>query len=143
MRAFDLIGGAKVCRSAADAKEHRFLRSTDRITMNQDRLLHDAIQLAKEQLTQAQRHTEQAILLPGALGFEHISQHISALQNDAKLSPHQVFVLETLAQVLCGGDSKTPRATSGDEIRRLEVTHVMRLFRTEETQQRIKGRYAK
>jgi len=38
-RAFDLIGFAKISESAAQAREMGFLRSSDAISMNRERLL--------------------------------------------------------------------------------------------------------
>src|SRR4030095_13771732 len=40
--AFEAISLAKVAKSAAEAKEFKFLRPTDGISMNRDRLLADA-----------------------------------------------------------------------------------------------------
>ena len=42
MKAFQTIGLAKTSTSAPEAREIGFLRSEDGITMNKDRLLHDA-----------------------------------------------------------------------------------------------------
>ena len=42
IKAFELIGMAKVSTSAQEAKEYGYLNSTDGITMNRDRLLYDA-----------------------------------------------------------------------------------------------------
>src|SRR3546814_3220593 len=52
--AFETIGLAKVAKSAFEAKELGFLRATDQVTFNRERLLADAKQRSEEHTSELQ-----------------------------------------------------------------------------------------
>lgn len=138
--AFELIGHAKVCRSAAEARRHHYLRDSDRITMNLDRLLPDAIALA-ESLLQADASAlspdAEPLRLPGGEGLVSLSAEIDRLQTSAAIDAHQARILKELAAVLCGGDGRIEGPVPPARVRELEIEHVLRLFATDATQKRI------
>ena len=90
--AFETISLAKVAKSAAEAKELKFLRPTDGITMNRDRLLADAKARALKMLADGYKPPEPVELrLPGptgTTGAEPGGRMASRLQG--KALPHDV-----------------------------------------------------
>jgi 3-hydroxyacyl-CoA dehydrogenase len=136
--AFGTIGLAKTAKSAFEAKELGFLRPSDRLTFNRDRLLADAKNRALE-LAENYRPPEPVqLLLPGPSGKAALLLTAKELRAQGKLSPHDEFIAALLADVLSGGPDADPgRPVAEDEILRLERQAVLRLLRTEESAARI------
>ena len=67
-QAFETIGMAKVAKSAFEAKDMLFLRATDGITMNRDRLLADAKARALAMVEGYQPAEPKPLRLPGPSG---------------------------------------------------------------------------
>jgi 3-hydroxyacyl-CoA dehydrogenase len=90
-KAFETIAMAKVAKSAQEAKELRYLKKTDGITMNRDRLLFDAkqkaIELAKDY--KAPEMVEE-IRLPGASGKMALDMAVADLRKSGKATPYDV-----------------------------------------------------
>jgi 3-hydroxyacyl-CoA dehydrogenase len=121
MKAFENIGTAQVAKSAAQARDLGYLRPTDRITMNRDRLLADAkarlLELA-EDYTPPEPHTYH---LPGPSGRLALEMALNDLALTGKATPHDVVVVTELAKVLTGGDDADIMVeTTEDEILALE-----------------------
>ena len=121
MKAFENIGTAQVAKSAAQARDLGYLRPTDRITMNRDRLLAEAkarlLELA-EDYTPPEPHTYH---LPGPSGRLALEMALNDLALTGKATPHDVVVVTELAKVLTGGDDADIMVeTTEDEILALE-----------------------
>src|SRR5690606_20127881 len=126
-QAFEVIGMAQVAKSAADAKAIGYLRPSDGITMNRDRLLFDAkqraLELAKDYKAPEKRED---IRLPGPSGKMALDMAVSDLRKSGKATPYDVVVSEHLAVVLSGGkDADWTRPKSEDDLLKLERDQFM------------------
>ncbi len=138
-KAFETIGTAKVAKSAAEAKDLLYLRATDGITMNRDRLLFDA---KKKALALAENYTApkpvEDIRLPGPSGKLALNLAVADLRKSGKATPYDVFVSDLLANVLSGGpkaDWTTPMKE--DDILALERAEFVKLVKNPGTMARI------
>ncbi|HKC75686.1 MAG TPA: enoyl-CoA hydratase-related protein, partial [Chloroflexota bacterium] len=104
-RAFETIAYATVSTSAAEARRLGYLRTTDGVTLDRERLLYDAkadaLALAEGGYTPPVPAT---IRLPGAGGRLALEQQIEVLRQAGKISAHDAVVAARLAYVLTGGD---------------------------------------
>jgi 3-hydroxyacyl-CoA dehydrogenase len=138
-KAFETIGLAKVAKSAQEAKELKYLKKTDGITMNQDRLLFDAKQKAIE-LAKDYKAPEPVmdIRLPGPTGKLALDLAVSDMRKNGKATPYDVVVSAAVAKVLSGGDKADwTKPVSEEDLYRLEREEFMKLVRYEGTQKRI------
>ena len=138
-KAFETIAVATVAKSAQEAKEYRFLKKTDGITMNRDRLLFDAKQKALE-LAKDYKAPEKVedIRLPGPSGRYALDMAVADLRKSGKATPYDVVVSGALARVLTGGDKGDwTKPMTEDDIYKLEAREFMALVRHEGTQKRI------
>jgi 3-hydroxyacyl-CoA dehydrogenase len=138
-KAFETIAMAKVAKSAQEAKELRYLKKTDGITMNRDRLLFDAKQkalaLAKDYKA-PEPVTE--IRLPGPSGRMALDMAVSDLRKSGKATPYDVVVSGAVARVLSGGEKADWTKPMGEEdLYRLEREEFMKLVKNEGTLARI------
>jgi 3-hydroxyacyl-CoA dehydrogenase len=134
---FETISLAKVAKSAFDARDLMYLRETDGITMNRDRLLFDAKQRVLE-LTKDYKPPEPLVLnLPGPTGRAALGLAIEGFRLVGKALPHDVTVSKALAAVLCGGERDMTTPTTEAQILELEKREFMRLVHTDETVARI------
>lgn len=137
-QAFESIGTAKVAKSAADAKDIGYLRESDGITMNRDRLLFDAKQKAIELSKDYKAPEPKSVPLPGPSGKYALELAVSDLRKTGKATPYDVVVCDALADVLTGGPDADPTVpTDEDTILQLERESFMRLVRNNGTAARI------
>lgn len=138
-KAFETIALAKVAKSAQEAKEIKYLRDTDGITMNRDRLLYDAKQKALE-LAKGYKAPEpvEAIRLPGASGKLALELAVSDLRKSGKATPYDVPVSLAVANVLTGGEKGDwTNPLHEDDMYKLEREEFMKLIKNEGTQMRV------
>jgi 3-hydroxyacyl-CoA dehydrogenase len=136
-QAFETIGLAKVSKSAAEARELGFLRSTDAITMNRDRLLGDARRRALD-LADGYRPPEQReLVLPGPSGAAALRLAVQGMALTGQATPQDVVVTDQLARVLTGGDTDPVAAVPEQALFDLERAAVSALLRTEGTLDRM------
>lgn len=135
-RAFKLISMATTSTSAAEARKLGFLAQGDRITMNRDRLLHDAKQrvLALVEDHVAVQPGSVRVLGKEALGNLHYG--VWAMREAHYITDHEVTIGRKLAYVLAGGDGP-PRDVSEQDLLDLEREAFLSLLGTRETQERI------
>ncbi len=119
-RAFERIGMAKVATSAEEARAWGFLRPQDRVTMNPDRLLHDAKALALGLSSAGWAPPRQrTVKVPGPTGRAAIELFLYQMHEGGYATDHDVVVGRKLAGVLTGGD--VPWATVVGEQHLLDV----------------------
>ena len=136
-KVFETLSVAKVAKSAFDARDLMYLRESDGITMNRDRLLFDAKQRVLE-LAKDYKPPEPLVLnLPGPTGRAALGLAIETFRLAGKALPHDVTVSKSLASILCGGEHDFTTATTESQILDLEFREFMKLIRTPETQARI------
>jgi 3-hydroxyacyl-CoA dehydrogenase len=136
--AFETIGLARMARSAFEAKELGFLRPTDGITFNRDRLLVDAKTRALELAKGYRPPDPVGLTLPGPAGKAALGLALRDLRAKGSVTGHDEAVAGALAEVLTGGTEADPiEPVSEDEVLRLERAAIMQLVKTEATLARI------
>jgi 3-hydroxyacyl-CoA dehydrogenase len=135
--AFEQISSAKISRSAADAKEQKYMRDTDRVTMNRDRLLADAKATALSLVKNYKPPKPVELKLSGRSGELVLQKLIQADAETGKVLPHDLTVFNQLAKVLSGGAADEGELTSEDQIMALEHAAFMALMKTPRTLARI------
>jgi 3-hydroxyacyl-CoA dehydrogenase len=134
---FETVSIAKVAKSAFDAQDLMYLRPTDGITMNRDRLLFDAKQRVLEMAKDYKPPEPWLLNLPGPTGRAALGLAIEGFRLLGKALPHDVTVSKALASVLCGGDHDLTAQTTEAQILELERREFMKLVHTPETVARI------
>jgi 3-hydroxyacyl-CoA dehydrogenase len=132
-KAFEIISTAKVSRSAAQAVELGFLRPTDGITMNRDRLLYDAKQRVLALAQDYRPPAPAAFRLPGESGRVALDMAVDAYAAQGKATRHDVVVSKALARVLSGGEADWLDTLGEDDVTRLERAVFMELVRHPDT----------
>ncbi len=135
--AFETIALAKVSESAELAKDLNILNSKSRISMNRDRLLQDAKNLALELAEGYTPPEAKTIKLAGKSGRIALDMAVKGMAAMGKVTPHDQTVVGHLAQVLTGGDFDSTRELTEQDILDLEHEHFMQLVRLTPTLDRI------
>jgi 3-hydroxyacyl-CoA dehydrogenase len=135
---FEQIGFGKVSTSAAEARQFRFLRDGDGVSMNPERLIDDAKQLA---LSLVPSHAPGAprtdIEVSGDEGFALMKMGVWMAQKGGYISAHDALIGEKLAYVLSGGRLTGTPKVSEQHLLDLEREAFLSLCGRAETQQRI------
>ncbi|HEY8964123.1 MAG TPA: enoyl-CoA hydratase-related protein, partial [Alphaproteobacteria bacterium] len=137
-QAFETIGLARVAKSADDARDVGYLKATDGITMNRDRLLYDAKQAALKLSINYKVPEPVAVPLPGPSGKYALELAVADLSKSGKATPYDVVVCDALSDVLSGGpDADITVPVTEDRLLELEREHFMTLVKNEGTMARI------
>ncbi|WPP02904.1 3-hydroxyacyl-CoA dehydrogenase/enoyl-CoA hydratase family protein [Methylocella tundrae] len=136
-RVFEIIGMASVAKSAAEAKEFLYLKSTDGVTMNRYRLLADAKAKALKLAAGYAPPAPQTLNLPGRSAKAALKMAVESLARLGKATRHDVVISTALADVLSGGDTDTMLPADEDAMLKLERANFMRLIRHPDTLARI------
>jgi 3-hydroxyacyl-CoA dehydrogenase len=134
---FETVSVAKVAKSAAEARDLLYLRPTDQITMNRDRLLFDAKERVLELAKDYRPPEPWQMNLPGPSGRAALSLAVEGFRMLGKALPHDVTVSKALASVLCGGVKDFTSPTTEAQILEMEKREFMKLVHTPETIARI------
>jgi 3-hydroxyacyl-CoA dehydrogenase len=140
--AFEILAVGTVSTSAAEARGLGFLRKTDGITLDRERLLADAradaLALAERKDRGEWRPPEPPTFrLPGAGGRLVLEQVADNLRLQGKASEHDALVAGKLAYVLTGGDCSPLDVLTEQQILDLERETFLSLCGTVKTQQRM------
>ncbi|WP_238122886.1 MULTISPECIES: 3-hydroxyacyl-CoA dehydrogenase/enoyl-CoA hydratase family protein [unclassified Xanthobacter] len=136
-KVFETVSTATVAKSAAEAKELKFLRESDGITMNRDRLLADAKARA---LAMAETYAPPKpidLTLPGPSGKVAMEMAVEGFARRGMATRHDKVVSAALAEVLTGGDADHIEPVSQARLLELEREGFMKLIRTNATLDRI------
>ncbi|MER2520927.1 MAG: 3-hydroxyacyl-CoA dehydrogenase NAD-binding domain-containing protein [Bdellovibrionales bacterium] len=135
---FETLSMAKVSTSAQEGQDMGFLRASDGITMNRDRLLFDAKQRALDLAKDYKPPEPWSFNLPGATGRAALNLAIEGFRLLGKAQPHDVTVAKALANVVCGsGELKIAEMTAESQMLEFERREFMKLIQTPETIARI------
>ncbi|MFZ0630996.1 MAG: 3-hydroxyacyl-CoA dehydrogenase NAD-binding domain-containing protein [Acidobacteriaceae bacterium] len=136
---FENIALAKVSTSACEARDLHLLRPSDRITMNRDRVLHDAklqaLTLAETGYVAPLPRTD--VPAPGDSVLAALKLGVHMLREGELASDHDVVVTTHLAEVLCGGAVTPGTPISEQYLLDLERQHFLSLCGERKTQERI------
>jgi 3-hydroxyacyl-CoA dehydrogenase len=135
-RAFKLISTAATSTSALEARTMGLLRDRDRISMNRDRLLHDAKRRVLDLAPDYVAPPPMTIRALGREGLGNLEYGIWSMREGGFISDHDVRIGRHIARVLCGGDGP-PRFVTEQDILDLEREAFLSLLGTTATQERI------
>lgn len=140
--AFEIIAVATVATSAFDARQYGFLRTSDKVTLDRERLLadakSDAIALAEAKTRgQWQPPTPPTFRLPGVGGRLVLEQVVENLKLQGKASEHDAVVSGKLAYVLTGGNCSPLDTLTEQDILDLEREAFVSLCGMPKTQERM------
>jgi 3-hydroxyacyl-CoA dehydrogenase len=136
-RAFETIAFAKVSTSGAEALR-MFLTPADSISVNPDRLLQDAKELARGLARGGYRPGRPRTDIP-ALGRPALATFKLGIHNALRagqISEHDATIGTKLATIVCGGD-RAPGTISEQGLLDLEREAFLSLLGTKKTQERI------
>src|SRR5271167_4327679 len=138
-KAFETIATAKVATSAHEARALGFLRSSDRITMNRERMLADAKARALE-LVRAGYEPPQPrndIPAPGENFLAALKMGVHLMRQGDFITEYEVKLATKIAEVLCGGNVTSGTPVSEQYILDLERVGFKSLCGEKKTQERI------
>jgi 3-hydroxyacyl-CoA dehydrogenase len=135
----ETIAMARVSTSAVEARELGFLRETDPITMNRDRLIEDAKQtalaLAREGYVQPHPRTDIPVLGEPALATIKLGVHM--MVRGGYISEYDAHVATKLASIITGGNLSRKTLVSEQYLLDLEREAFVSLCGERKTQERI------
>ena len=136
LTAFDLIAGARVSSSAAQARQMGVLQSADGVSMNRLRLLADAKGKALAMAENYSPITPAVRLLPGTTMVDRIHSLIDERLAADKIAPHDAVVAKQLAVIISGGNQPAAEVTEA-QLFDLELEIFLQLLGLEASQARM------
>ena len=137
-KVFEQIGFAKVSTSAVEARQFRYLRDGDGISMNPERLIDDAKQLALSLVPgYAPSAPRTDITVSGDEGFALMKMGVWMAQQGGYISAYDAVIGEKLAFVLSGGRLTGTPQVSEQYLLDLEREAFLSLCGRKETQERM------
>jgi 3-hydroxyacyl-CoA dehydrogenase len=137
-KAFELIGMAKVSSSAEEARQLGFLTKSDRISMNPNRLIEDAKDLALSLVKDYQPGQPRTdVKVGGESAFAMLKLGAWTMRQGGYISDYDVVVAEKLANVLSGGRLTGEQTVSEQYLLDLEREAFLSLCGQPKTQERM------
>jgi 3-hydroxyacyl-CoA dehydrogenase len=135
----ETIATARVSTSAVEARDLGFLRDSDQITMNRDRLIEDAKQTALAMVAEgySQPRPRTDIPVPGETAFAAIKLAIHMMVRGAYISEYDAHVATKLAYIITGGGLTHRTEVSEQYLLDLEREAFVSLCGERKTQERI------
>ena len=138
-KAFETIATAKVATSAHEARGLGFLSSSDRITMNRERVLSDAkaraLELVRAGYEPPAMRTD--IPAPGENILAALKMGVHLMRQGEFISDHEQKLGTKIAEVLCGGNITPGTPVSEQYLLDLEREAFKSLCGEKKTQERI------
>jgi 3-hydroxyacyl-CoA dehydrogenase len=138
-KAFETIATAKVATSAHEARGFGFLRSSDRISMNRERILTDAkaraLEMVRAGYEPPQSRTD--IPAPGENILAALKMGIHLMRQGEYITEYEVKIGTKVAEVLCGGNVTPGTPVSEQYLLDLEREGFKSLCGEKKTQERI------
>jgi len=138
-KTFEIIGMGKVATSAQEARAFGFLRDSDAISMNGDRLIADAKQevLALAETGYVQPVPRNDILAMGEAGMAAFKIALTMMKRGGYISDHDELIGRKIAKILCGGELNHQTQVSEQYLLDLEREGFLSLCGERKTQERI------
>jgi 3-hydroxyacyl-CoA dehydrogenase len=137
VRAFEVIATASVSTSAQHAQELGYLRRSDRVTPNRDRLLADARAFALELADGYQPPERPMLTVAGPSGRATLELTSAQRAPMVGASPYDLELVGRYAWVLTGGDADPVEPVPESRISQLELEAIGGLIRRPQTVDRI------
>jgi 3-hydroxyacyl-CoA dehydrogenase len=136
---FETIGMGKVATSGEEARQFKFLRRTDGVSMNGDHLLYHAKAMAAGLANGGYRPPDPILQVPvaGEGGLSAIRLHLYNLCEGNFISEYDKYLGGELARILCGGEVPGGTRVSEQYLLDLEREVFLRLCGQRKTQERI------
>jgi len=134
---FQTVSTATVAKSAAEAKEQMFLRESDGITMNRDRLLADAKARALSLVDGYAPPEPPVFKLAGASGRTGLNMAVRDFQKKGIATAYDGVVADRLAEVLTGGEADVIDTVTEDQLLKIERAKFLESMKDSRTQARI------
>jgi len=138
-KAFETVAMARVSTSAHEGRGLGFLRESDRITMNRDRVLSDAKARALEMLHAGYEApvSRTDIPAPGENILAALKMGVYLMRQGDYITEHEVKIGNKVAEVLCGGNVSPGTPISEQYVLDLEREAFKSLCGEKKTQERI------
>jgi 3-hydroxyacyl-CoA dehydrogenase len=138
-KAFETVATAKVATSAHEARGIGFLSSSDRITMNRERVLSDAKERARELVGAGYEPPVMRtdIPAPGENILAALKMGVHLMRQGDFISDHEKKLGTKIAEVLCGGNITPGTPVSEQYLLDLEREAFKSLCGEKKTQERI------
>ena len=138
-RAFETVAFARVSSSARDAERIGYIRQTDALTMNRERLLADAKARALGRVGEgyAPPPPRNAIRVGGDAVLAPLKLGIHLAWRGARISDHDALISRKLATVMAGGTLPHPSTVTEQELLDLEREAFLSLVGEKKTLERI------
>ncbi len=138
-RAFETIAFARASTSAADAQRLGYLRPIDGITMNSERLLHDAKARALQRVEEGYAAPAPRLAIPvgGDTVLAPLKLGIHLAWRAGRISEHDVLIARTLATIMAGGTLPHASTVTEQQLLDLEREAFLKLLGERKTQERI------
>lgn len=137
-RAFENIATAKVSTSGPDAQRLGYLRTTDGITINPDRVIYEAKQAVLAIAREGFKPPQPAkVRVLGRQGYAGLDLMVYTLHQGGYISDYDAHIARKIARVLSGGDVSPGTVVTEQYILDLERENFLSLLGELRTQQRI------
>jgi len=137
-KAFEAIAMATVATSARHAQELGFMRTTDKVTINQDHLLHDAKNTVLAMVLEGyDKPKPKPIKVLGEYGLATFKAGVENMFWGGYITEHEKKIAGEIAFVLCGGNIKPDSYVSEQYLLDIEREAFLKLLGEEKTQERI------
>jgi 3-hydroxyacyl-CoA dehydrogenase len=137
-RVFETIGFAKVSTSGPDAQRLGYLRPTDGITMNRERLIADAKSEALARAAGYVKAQPRTAIPVGGEGLQAaLKLGIHLAWRGGRISDHDALIGRKLARILSGGDRPNAGTATEQELLDLEREAFLSLCGERKTLERI------
>jgi len=137
-KVFTTIGTAKVSTSAEEARQHGFLKPTDRLSLNPEALLADAKgDVLAMVSTDYRPPLARPVPVPGSGGIAALKVAIHTMKMGGFLSEYDQHLGHKLAHIICGGEVPAGTELSEQQLLDLEREAFLSLCGEQRTMDRI------
>ncbi|MEW6377428.1 MAG: 3-hydroxyacyl-CoA dehydrogenase NAD-binding domain-containing protein [Thermodesulfobacteriota bacterium] len=138
-QAFETVATAKVSTSAREAQRLGYMRSTDRITINRDHLIHDAKRTVLNVVKEGYRtpQPKRNIKVLGEKGYALLQMGLFYMREGGYISQYDEHVAKKLAYIFSGGNLPDGSEVTEQYLLDLERETFLSLCGEPKTQERI------
>jgi 3-hydroxyacyl-CoA dehydrogenase len=138
-RAFEIIAFARVSTSGLDSIRLGYLRATDGITMNRDRLIADAKARALQRVAEGYQPPQPrtAIRVGGDAVLAPLKLGIHLAWRSGRISDHDALIARKLATIMAGGVLPHPATVTESHLLDLEREAFLSLVSERKTRERM------
>ena len=136
-QAFELIAMAKVSGSALEARRLGFLRATDKIVMNGERVLAEAKKKVLELAPGYQPPARRKVTVLGEAALANLMTGAYMMCQGGMITEYELHLARKVAEVLCGGTMNRPDEVDETVLLDLECEAFLSLSGQAKTQERL------